>query len=176
MQIEYKTLDHIGFPGYRVGSDGSIWSWKCKAGTKKKRWKQLIPWMARGYKVIGLNIDQKRHYRYIHRLVLESFVGPCPNGYEGCHKNSNPTDNDLKNLRWDTPKNNCRDRTDRGLHIQKTGRGESHGMAKLTKLQVIEIRELFTTGNYTKKKLANMFNTSHVNACDIINRNTWKEV
>lgn len=38
----------------------------------------------------------------VHRLVLESFVGPCPEGMEACHNNGNGFDNRLENLRWDT--------------------------------------------------------------------------
>jgi hypothetical protein len=39
----------------------------------------------------------------VHVLVLGAFVGPCPDGMEGCHGNDIPTDNALVNLRWDTP-------------------------------------------------------------------------
>lgn len=42
----------------------------------------------------------------VHRLVLESFVGPCPPGMEACHANGNGFDNRLENLRWDTHENN----------------------------------------------------------------------
>lgn len=42
----------------------------------------------------------------VHRLVLESFVGPCPDGMEACHANGNGFDNRLENLRWDTHRAN----------------------------------------------------------------------
>lgn len=42
----------------------------------------------------------------VHRLVLESFVGPCPEGMEACHANGNGFDNRVENLRWDTHENN----------------------------------------------------------------------
>ena len=51
------------------------------------------------------NISRK----YIHRLVLEAFVGPCPNGAEGCHWDDNPLNNNLENLRWDTRSANRQD-------------------------------------------------------------------
>lgn len=46
----------------------------------------------------------------VHRLVLEAFVGPCPDGMECCHYDGNPKNNNLDNLRWDTPKSNQGDR------------------------------------------------------------------
>lgn len=43
---------------------------------------------------------------YVHRAVLESFVGPCPVGMQACHKDGNPSNNRIYNLRWDTHMNN----------------------------------------------------------------------
>jgi hypothetical protein len=42
-------------------------------------------------------------------LVLEAFVGPCPDGLEACHWDDDPTNNRLSNLRWDTSIANKRD-------------------------------------------------------------------
>lgn len=52
----------------------------------------------------------------VHRLVLEAFVGPCPDGLEGCHNNGDPTDNHVTNLRWDTSSENMHDRVRHGVH------------------------------------------------------------
>ena len=45
----------------------------------------------------------------VHRLVLLAFVGDPPTGTEGCHKNGDPADNRLGNLRWDTRGSNIAD-------------------------------------------------------------------
>jgi hypothetical protein len=45
----------------------------------------------------------ERKKRYLHRLVLEAFIGSCPTGMEGCHKDGDPANNNLENLRWGTP-------------------------------------------------------------------------
>jgi hypothetical protein len=42
-------------------------------------------------------------------LVLEAFVGACPNGMECCHNDDNRSNNGLGNLRWDTHVNNVKD-------------------------------------------------------------------
>lgn len=54
--------------------------------------------------------------RYVHRLVLEAFVGPCPKGMQCRHLNGIPTDNRLENLRWGTPSEDNYDRVRHGTH------------------------------------------------------------
>lgn len=71
-----------------------------------------------------------------HSLVLKAFVGPRPDGMEGCHNDGNPQNNHISNLRWDTPKSNQADRIAHGT----TNRGERCGNAKLTETQIIAIR------------------------------------
>ncbi|MDP9143661.1 MAG: NUMOD4 motif-containing HNH endonuclease [Actinomycetota bacterium] len=46
---------------------------------------------------------------YVHRMVLEAFVGPCPDGMEACHGPGGQPDNRLVNLRWDTKSANAQD-------------------------------------------------------------------
>lgn len=53
---------------------------------------------------------------YIHRLVLEAFIGPCPDGYECCHRNDDPTDNRLVNLYWGTRRDNMLDQVANDKH------------------------------------------------------------
>lgn len=53
---------------------------------------------------------------YVHRLVLEAFVGPCPPGHEALHMNGEPTDNRLVNLRWGTRSENKLDEVRHGNH------------------------------------------------------------
>jgi DNA invertase Pin-like site-specific DNA recombinase len=48
--------------------------------------------------------------------VLLTFIGPCPEGFQGCHKNSNRSDNRLANLTWGSRKRNARDRKKLGYH------------------------------------------------------------
>lgn len=56
--------------------------------------------------------------RLIHRLILEAFVGPCPEGMEGCHWDDNPANNALSNLRWGTDSDNSFDSVRNGNHPQ----------------------------------------------------------
>ena len=54
--------------------------------------------------------------------------------------------------------------------------GEKSSSAKLTEKEVLEIRELYATGNYTQKELGLKYNVNRCTICDIINRRTWKHI
>ena len=59
-----------------------------------------------GYRQVWVN--GKR--RYLARIVLEAFVGPCPEGHECDHKNRDKLDNGLANLHWVTHSENNKNR------------------------------------------------------------------
>lgn len=58
-----------------------------------------------GHLEVKLGRSPAKHYR-IHRLVAEAFLGPCPTGMEVCHNDSDPTNNCVSNLRYDTRHSN----------------------------------------------------------------------
>lgn len=69
-----------------------------------------------------LRVQIFRRDRYIHRLVLEEFVGLCPDDMEACHNDGDRSNNAPTNLRWDTRLGNCQDIIAHGTHahLQKT--------------------------------------------------------
>ncbi|GAA1148019.1 hypothetical protein GCM10009651_35920 [Microbacterium natoriense] len=71
---------------------------------------------ASGHVRVSLYGGTRGRDHFVHRLVLESFVGPRPDGMEGCHENGVPGDNRLTNLRWDTTRGNHLDRVKHGMH------------------------------------------------------------
>ena len=70
-----------------------------------------------GYLQLRVKLFGKRETRKVHRLVLETFVGPRPEGMVGCHNNGNNQDNRLSNLRWDTLAGNAQDMKRHGTHF-----------------------------------------------------------
>jgi hypothetical protein len=54
--------------------------------------------------------------RYVHRLMLEAFVGPCPTGHQAAHCDGDRHNNVLTNLRWATRKENEADKLRHGTH------------------------------------------------------------
>ena len=69
-----------------------------------------------GHRTVGLFRDKKQSTYLVHRLVLEAFVGPCPDGMEACHADDDPANNHVSNLRWDTRQENMLDRSRNGIH------------------------------------------------------------
>jgi hypothetical protein len=136
--VEYRDIH--GFAGYRVGSDGSVWSrWEYNGRNPRRlgEWRRMRATIGTGgYPGLGLYRERRARYRKVHLLVLEAFVGPRPPGMQGCHENGIPSDCRLGNLRWDTPKSNQADRLKHGTDC----RGEKNAIAKLTEADVIEIR------------------------------------
>ncbi|QLF83526.1 HNH endonuclease [Gordonia phage RedWattleHog] len=65
---------------------------------------------------VTLNRDGGKKGHLVHHLVLEAFVGPCPDGLECCHWNGDASDNRLANLRWDTSAANKMDNVRNGTH------------------------------------------------------------
>lgn len=106
-------------PGYEASTHGRIRSVDRivvqKSGRRLRLRGQVLvslPLPA-GYRQVA---TAGRSRRYVHRMVLEAFVGPCPPGMEACHRNCDNQDNRLSNLRWDTPRGNALDTLRMGRH------------------------------------------------------------
>lgn len=173
--VTYKSIP--GFPGYRVGDDGSVWlAWiTCRSGRRlTDRWKPMKPSVgSRGYLRVNLTPAGGPYHTFrVHRLVLEAFVGPCPEGMECRHLNGCKSDNRLCNLSWGTKEENRDDiRGHRGYAA-----GERHGQVKLTETQVREIRTRYAAGGVLLRELAQEFGVNVPNVSAIINRRSWKHL
>lgn len=176
--VTYREIK--GFPGYRVGDDSSVWTaWtkinlKNRGGTKAvigAKWRQLKPASDRtGH--LRVTLMPGRVTVWVHRLVLEAFVGPCPEGMEACHfPDRNPGNNRVHNLRWDTRKHNQADRVLHGTDI----RGEKHRRAKLTDEKVREIRHRCGAGEHHRKVAASL-GVGKSTVTRVMNNVIWKHV
>lgn len=116
----------VGHEGrYEVSSMGRVRSMDritlTKLGhTVRHRGKLLNPSILKqGYRQLKMDGVQ----RTVHTLVLEAFVGPRPDGFDGCHNDGNPENNRVENLRWDTRSAN---QQDRARHAQERGAAKTH--------------------------------------------------
>lgn len=86
-------------------------------GNIKSRGKPLKTYVTKTGRIrVGLYVGGTRKQVYVHRLVAEAFIGPCPQGMECCHNDGNPKNNHVENLRWDTKSSNQRDKEKHGTN------------------------------------------------------------
>jgi HNH endonuclease len=123
-----------------------------------------------GYLVVNLSTGGKKSQRFVHRLVLEAFVGPRPPGLVCCHGDGDPTNNRLENLRWDTYLANSADMLLHGTRLIG-----SAARSKLSEEEVLEIRRLRSEG-MSIPRLAMTYGVSHQNIQAIIYRRSWRHL
>jgi hypothetical protein len=164
-EVEYREV--VGFPGYRVGSDGTVWS-NMRGGDFRLLRQQVANG---GYmRAYIYNPDGKQLPKMVHRLVLEAFVGPCPEGMEACHfPDRNRTNNCVDNLRWDTRKANCKDKATHGTQTH----GEMMPWHRLTESQVEQIRLAYAAGTKSPT-LSKQYGVSTENIAAIVGGRIWK--
>lgn len=151
-EVEYREVE--GFPLYRIGSDGSVWSLNERSGRMRSEWRRMNPSKDKtGYLRVEVRNQDGMTRKLLHRLVLETFVGPCPDGMEACHgPDSNRTNCCISNLRWDTHIANCADRPNTA--------GEDNPYAILTNAIVEQIRNEYAAGFNVIKEIAKKYNVA----------------
>lgn len=161
--VSYRMIP--GFVEYLVGDDGSVWS------CHKRFPKRLKPYVDKdGYHGVALFSRGRYTSKRVHRVVLEAFVGPCPDGMLTAHRNGIRSDNRLDNLRWDTQANNVQDKREHGTWQC----GERHGNAILTEDAVRTIRsERYRT---SCRDLAERFGVAEVTIYFVWARRLWAHV
>ena len=152
--------NYIGL--YQASNIGNIKRMIDRYGNKNEH--ILAPSSCGRYLHVVLCKNNIRKTHRIHKLVLETFVGPCPKGMECRHLNGIKTDNRLCNLQYGTKKENQGDRI---LH-KTDNKGSKHGMSKIIESQFIEIKKLLEEEILTQKEIGDIFNLSQ-SAISLIN-------
>ena len=102
-----------GWSSYEVSSLGRV---------RNINGRELKPFTkSHAYVAVDLHQGQAMRRAYVHRLVLEAFCGPCPDGCEAQHVNDVSTDNRLANLRWASHATN--------ISARNHSRGPAHSAA-----------------------------------------------
>jgi hypothetical protein len=160
MTEEWK--DVVGFEGsYQVSNMGRVRSSRVlKPGSSGK-----------GYKAISLWVNGKAKRVRVHKLVLEAFVGPCPPGMECCHGDSDRTNNALSNLRWDTKKNNAKDRDEAG----GTAKGSKHGRSVIDENTAREVKRLLAM-NESPAIIAKQLGIKRYIVMNIKQNHSWRHL
>jgi hypothetical protein len=150
---------------YRVSNLGNVES--CKMGYWRSMNKTKMP---KGYLCVNLSENNKAKKQYVHRLVAIYFLSNPLCKKTVNHKNGIKDDNRVENLEWATQSENNKHSYDIGIKKPTNQLGNKNGNARLTDLQVNEIRNLWNKGNITKLKLASIFSVSDAHICRIINK------
>lgn len=171
-RVTYKIV--LDFPGYRVGDDGSVWTRLPQVrggGEYLDEWRLLKPVPRRGYSRVGLrsHIGSRLFWRSVHRLVLEHFIGPCPEGMEACHRDGDKANNTLSNLRWDTTSANALDKHGYGAMVC----GSKHKDAKFTEAEIPGII-VAVRGGESMRSIARRLGVHHSTISGIVRGKTWK--
>lgn len=167
-----ETWTHItGFEEwFAINTNGVVK--RIKSGRTSLAGKILKPSISKtGYHMADLYINGKHNSRLIHRLVAMMFI-PNPHNYPQInHKNGIKSDNTVENLEWCTSAMNNRHAFAIGLN--RGPRGEQQGRHKLTQNDVETIRNMYSTNNYSHRKLGAMFGVCHQNIGCIVNNQSW---
>lgn len=180
--VVFKSLSFLADHGYKVGTDGSVWSRRKigKRGKGKGRgtgpglgtaWKKLRPALVANYQAVALRMKNGHRKMFkVHTLVLLAFRGPRPRDMECRHLNGKKDDNRLENLAWGTKKENAADNVANGTH----GRGTNNPSALLSWGDVRQIRWMYATGEWSLSSLAKKFMMSKPTIWQIVKRRSWQ--
>ena len=106
--FDEKTVKIDNAPGYFVSESGVVYG----PGSLGHRGIHKMSPQASdkyGHQIVDIYINGKRKHNYVAALVAEAFI-PNPNNYpEVCHKDGNPHNNHVSNLKWGTHKENMKD-------------------------------------------------------------------
>lgn len=157
-----------GHPGYEASDLGRIRSYRNRQGHPAAKPRVLSPGKVQGYRQIKLGRSRQTK---VHILVLETFVGPRPDGLLCRHLDGNGMNNRLSNLRWGTAEENYADRHLHGTH----NTGSRNGRAKVDENGALAIRKRLAAGE-KQYVVAAEFGVSRGIVANISAGRTWKSV
>ena len=151
------------FENYEVSNLGRI----------RSLYKNIIlkPQFGKHYLHVSLYKNKKCYSKDIHVIVAKTFIPNSNNLPEVNHIDGNKHNNNITNLEWST-------KSDNEKHAYRTGlrsaKGEKNNCAKLTNVQVKEIKEL--KGKIKGSEIALMYDIDRSVIYNIFNNKAWKHI
>jgi transcriptional regulator len=173
--LSERWREVTGFAAYQVSDRGRVRSRRAQGRRRglADEWHVMKTSINRytGYAaVLLIGEDGRRARRYVHRLALEAFVGPCPPGMECRHFPDNDRlNNRLENLSWASHAENLADRYVHGTVMA----GGRHCFTSLTEGDVAEIRRRRAAGE-THQAIAESFGVARETVSCICRGRAWK--
>lgn len=153
-----------GFENYLVTQDGIVF----KEGAPKPLSQTKVN---SGYLTVELWRDGSRRRIAVHVVVAEAWIREREQGECIRHLDGNKLNNNVSNLAVGSRKDNEMDKVLHGTSNQ----GSRHGMAKLTEVQVLEIRDRLLKGE-SSADVAREFSICERYARGIKNQACWKHL
>jgi len=161
----WKSID--GYEGiYEISSFGNVRSYARETVCLIK------PRINQGYFILGLWNKGKCKTSKIHRLVALHFIENPDNKPQVNHIDGNKLNNHLDNLEWVTPQENSA----HASKLKLVAYGTRNAAAKITDEDVVSIRKMYDSGEFTQNQLSNKFNLSQGIIGKIINGLLWEHV
>jgi hypothetical protein len=170
MPEEWRPIP--GYEGmYSVSNQGRVISharWMgCNGGMRLSKERYLSLAQKNGYLSVTLVKNKKTRWCGVHTLVAVAFIGARPLGFQVCHNDGHRANNDLRNLRYDTPAGNQADRKKHGTDYMPGG--EACWSSKLTAAEVLKIR----ADRRTCMQLASEFGVCASTISNVRRGQTW---
>lgn len=148
----------------KVDKSGDCWLWTASRD-------------GRGYGHFGI----KGKMEGSHRVSWWLDSGEWPKGLCVLHKCDNPLCVRPEHLFIGSQHENMADMSNKGRRSAGdkhsiTQRGMNNGRSKLTEVQVLESRQLYSTGMFTQQTLAFLYGISQVHMGRILNKENWRHV
>lgn len=168
---------------YEVSSFGNIKSLNRLTNNQYKAYflkgKQLSPATDKGgYKYVCLtDLNKKSKFKYVHRLMAESFLKPIPGKEFVNHIDGDKSNNYISNLEYVSKSENT-------IHAYSIGKmgvginvraGSNNSHSVFTESDVMKIRNLHSKGENCFR-LSKQFNVNNSTISRIIKRETWKHI
>jgi len=125
-----------------------------------------------GYLSTGFCNKYKKETILVHRLVAIHFIPNPDNKRCVNHKDGNKKNNCIENLEWCTHKENNDHAFRNGL--KNPAKGDRNASTKLTKEQVLQIREIGYS--MTQRDISKLFNISNSVVYNIRANKIWKHI
>lgn|SRR3990167_1328636 len=152
------------FPGYVFCEDGTIFSYwtrgvNSRIDMSKKPLKIKQGKSTNGYMQVMLKDSEGiRKAERVHRFICEAFNGECPIKHECSHLNGDRADNRASNLIWETTSDNHKRKILHGTDDC----GVRNSRAKIDLITLQAIKKMLNTGEFTHKKIGEMFGLGRV--------------
>lgn len=173
MTEEWKKIPN--WPDYSVSSRGRVR--RDTPTTRNRNGGNILKPRAgtKGHQYVNLYQSGRPKSMYVHRLVLLAFCGLPPVGkpFTG-HRDGDPSNNFLDNLRWVSAAENSADSVAHGTNGRPTTRGEKNWNAKLNAKKIERARHLLAVG-CSARSVARDFGVSHSTILNAVNGRSYRE-